>query len=91
MLGRQKKWLQYAPNKSTCSGEGGGGPGDGRRIHGSTIQGMDKSTFSNSMEKSTSFNTGLTNMLLWMQWISLEALLNAYLHFVFYMYIHVSC
>ena len=42
------------------------------------------------MEKSTSFNSRLTNLLLWMQWISLESLLNVSLQAVFYTYI-VGC
>ena len=68
----------------------GGGWGD------LPIQGMDKSTFPNrrstypTMEKSTSFNSRLTNLLLWMQWISLESLLNVSLQAVFYTYI-VGC
>ena len=44
-----------------------------------------------SVEKSTYFNSRLTNLLLSMQWISLDSLLNVYLHAVIYMYMHVSC
>ena len=41
-----------------------------------------------SLEKSTSFYSRPTNLLLWIQWISLESLLNVYLHVVFYMHMH---
>ena len=51
------------------------------QIEGRLIQGT---------KKSTSFKNRLTNLLLWMQWISLESVLNVYLHVVIYMYMHVS-
>ena len=41
--------------------------------------------FDQGVEKSTSFNSRLTNLSFWMQWILLESLLDVDLHVVFYM------
>ena len=83
--------LQYFPGKSGWVGGGWLNQGD------LPIQIMDKSTFSNRKltypryRKVNLFDGRLINLLLWMQWISLEGLLNIYVHVVFYMYTHVSC